>query len=142
MPKGIYKRKSPTERFWLKVNKRGLNDCWLWLASNIRGYGQFQIWLGDRSKMVKAHRFMWELMNGSIPDGVLVLHECDTPSCVNPRHLKLGTSLDNMTDKMKRGRWKGGCPKGVLNGFNNPMWNKLHSVESRKLMSINRRKVS
>lgn len=47
---------------------------------------------------------------------MLVLHSCDTPACVNPDHLRVGTPLDNMQDKMKRNRhhWKGitHCPKG------------------------------
>jgi len=47
---------------------------------------------------------MWEFYNGSIPDGLFVLHSCDDTLCGNPDHLFLGTHQDNMDDMMKKGR--------------------------------------
>jgi hypothetical protein len=51
---------------------------------------------------------VWEESNGSIPDGMRVLHRCDVPACVNIDHLFLGTSLDNMQDMTAKGRGSGG----------------------------------
>lgn len=95
------------DRFWNKVDPTP--TCWLWTrATNIQGYGRF--WDGE--KLVGAHRFSWELHNGSIPVGLFVLHQCDVPSCVNPDHLFLGTHRDNSQDKLNKNREA----KGEMNG--------------------------
>lgn len=51
-----------------------------------------------------AHRLMWELANGPIPEGMQVLHKCDTPACCEPDHLFLGTQSENMADRFRKGR--------------------------------------
>src|SRR4051812_12262122 len=71
--------------FWDKVRKG--ERCWIWTgAKHIRGYGACGASYGD----TRAHRVSWLLTNGPIPDGLGVLHRCNTPLCVNPRHLYLG----------------------------------------------------
>lgn len=97
------------------------SGCWLWqAATNKDGYGSF--WSGayrfdDRAAgpiMVLAHRWSFEHFVGLIPDGLNVLHHCDTPACVNPAHLFLGTQLDNVRDcaaKGRRNQRRGPSPK-------------------------------
>lgn len=74
------------------------SGCWLWTSGwDKAGYGQ-------ASDNVRAHRLAWQMYFGEIPDGLLVCHSCDTPCCVNPSHLFLGTPHDNMRDKVSKGR--------------------------------------
>ncbi len=95
------RKKLPLElRFWAKVIKT--ENCWLWTAfRNGDGYGIIRI---NRERTRGTHRVSWELTNGPVPDGLLVLHKCDVPACVNPAHLFLGTNQDNTDDKMRKGR--------------------------------------
>ncbi len=79
--------------------------CWLWLMGvNNKGYANVCI----NGKSSKGHREMYVLSIASIPSGLCVCHSCDTPSCVNPRHLFVGTVRDNNRDCMLKGRHRYG----------------------------------
>lgn len=97
------KRDGLLKRFEAKFTRVG--ECWLWQACRTpNGYGLFSF--GDMGVM-GAHRASWILYNGPIPDGMQVLHNCpggDNTSCVNPKHLFLGSHQDNMDDKSAKGR--------------------------------------
>lgn len=58
----------------------------------------------NTKKYGKVHRSVWRIFNGDIPEGVFVCHSCDNRRCINPNHLFLGTALDNMHDKINKGR--------------------------------------
>lgn len=93
------------ERFWEKVDVPPSDDvCWNWLAGkNKQGYGEFTSSLRN-GKHTRAHQVSWIIHFGDIPEGMHVLHTCDNPSCVNPKHLFLGSHTDNMRDMIKKGR--------------------------------------
>jgi hypothetical protein len=107
-------RPSWADRFFAKVDTNPHpTGCHIWMAGkNQQGYGQFHI----AGKMYGAHRIGWMLAFGPIPEGWWVLHRCDSPSCVNPDHLFLGTHGINIADKVAKGRWRGGSPPGEKQG--------------------------
>lgn len=78
-------------RYWARVNVGGENDCWEWEVSKRtkRGYGWFSI----KGKVCKAHRIMYFLHNGYLPN--LIVHDCENPACCNPKHLLEGTQKQN-----------------------------------------------
>lgn len=92
----------PVGPFWAAVDQSGGTDtCWVWTRGrHTFGHGHFYC----AGKNLKAHRVAWQLTNGPIPDGLFVLHHCDNPPCCNPAHLFLGTQLDNMRDRNRKGR--------------------------------------
>jgi len=96
---------SLADRFAEKVDRAPgqgpYGDCHEWRGHRIKwGYGGFKVGRQVR----KAHRVAYELANGPIPEGALVLHSCDNPPCCNPAHLSLGSQVGNMADKRARGR--------------------------------------
>ena len=90
------------EKFESKYIPEPMSGCWLWIGANSGkgGYGQISI----NGRIKRAHRVSWELHRGFIPEGMLVCHHCDTPPCVNPDHLFVGTYSDNTIDSVKKGR--------------------------------------
>ena len=85
----------------LKHIIRNAGGCWSWTGpKSWNGYGRLY-W---NNKMRRAHRLMWEAVNGDIPNGMWVLHHCDNPQCTNPDHLFLGTPKDNAVDRNNKGR--------------------------------------
>src|SRR5690349_18919994 len=79
--------------------------CWEYAGlRNLHGYGTFQY----RGRTRTVHRAAYEVHFGPIPPGMCVCHKCDTPACINPAHLFLGTHRENMLDMCRKGRNMGG----------------------------------
>ena len=77
------------------------NGCHLWTKSKDKdGYGVFSV----NQVNIRAHRFSYLQNKGMIPKDWLVMHKCDTPSCVNPDHLRVGTHKDNLVDMVSKNR--------------------------------------
>lgn len=97
------------DRRYAPVSK---DECWNWIGATAgKGYGVLSI----NGKMKYAHRVQYERWNNtSIPDGMVVLHACDNPSCVNPFHLSIGTQRENIEDAVKKGRTAKGEAHGLV----------------------------
>jgi hypothetical protein len=89
------------KKFWDKARADTRDGCWNWTAYKDKdGYGIITL----HGKSYRAPRFAYMLENGEVDDSLQVLHTCDNPSCVNPRHLRLGTNADNVRDRESKGR--------------------------------------
>lgn len=97
-------------RFWSKVAKAGVNECWPWTACTTGKYGSFAV---THRQCVGAHRVAHFLASGRDPHPLLVLHSCDNPPCCNPAHLREGNFRDNAQDAMRRGRMATGERTGA-----------------------------
>ena len=82
--------------------------CRLWQGPLSSGYG----WRSDQQYQ---HRWVWEQINGPIPEGMYVLHRCDQPLCYRYDHLFLGTHAENIADMEAKGRRRGGSHPGASN---------------------------
>lgn len=94
-------RELPEELIYKDPN----SGCWLWegpYIKNGRGYGTH----GGHTKGSEylVHRIAYIAAHGSIPDGHVVMHKCDTPACANPNHLEVGTQQENLDDMGRKGR--------------------------------------
>lgn len=109
---------SPTilRRLLQSIEARGPDECWPWKKKGrANRYAMIGIAAG---KSRGAHRLMWQLFVGPIPEGLEVCHTCDDGYCLNPRHHFLGTHTDNMQDKVRKGRCANEIPsvRGELHG--------------------------
>jgi len=97
-------RKTPKERLKEYVIK-DKSGCWFMRGRSRNKYNSFYL----NGKGVAAHRATYILFIGEIPKGeghhgVCVLHSCDTPACINPKHLRLGTMKENIAERDAKGR--------------------------------------
>jgi hypothetical protein len=96
---------------WLMGSAPPEEGCWDWNHALDRyGYGVFSMNGGKRR--VAAHRASYRSFIGPIPEGSNVLHSCDRPICVQPKHLSTGTKAQNTLECIQRGRFPIGSRQG------------------------------
>lgn len=129
LARAVKAAKSPTlsDRFWSKVDIRGLEECWPWTAA-VRnpkeGYGAF--WLDGRHH--PAPRVAYQLAYGDFEDGKVACHSCDNPSCCNPLHIFQDTPKGNNDDKVRKRRHA----FGEANGFSKLTEDQVREIKAAK----------
>lgn len=112
-------------KFW--GNVVFTDDCWLWIGSRTKkGYGSY--YAGNR-RVEHAHRVAYKLAYGDYDPNLHVLHRCDNPPCVNPKHLFLGTNYDNVMDRVRKNR--GSRPLGESNPNAKLSWAQVEEIRRR-----------
>lgn len=110
---------------FIKSNISMSGGCWNWNArKSYKGYGTVII----RGKFWFAHRLSYTVFVGEIPDGALICHKCDNPSCVNPDHLYAGTVKSNFDDMRSRGRYNAGFAKKLCPKQSKLNWRKVCEI--------------
>ncbi len=74
--------------------------CWIFRICKGGRYGRLSV----NGKEISSHRLSYSVFVGDITAGLSVLHRCDVPACINPRHLFLGTVKENADDSVRKGR--------------------------------------
>lgn len=105
------------ERIRMQLEKFAIRKegCWGWSGYKDKD-GYALINTGSNGKGYherRAHRISWELINGKIPDGKMILHSCDNPICTNPDHLFSGNNQTNSDDKLEKERGNRGSKHGL-----------------------------
>ncbi|QJY46670.1 HNH endonuclease [Pseudonocardia broussonetiae] len=104
---------TPQQRLAAKSERRG--ECLIY-APNWKSADHRKLILAS-GRWVGAHVLAWELANErSVPSGLFVCHKCDTPPCIEPAHLFLGTPRDNNEDRDRKGR------KVIVRGTKSSRW--------------------
>jgi hypothetical protein len=99
MTSGRYFRGTDLELFERHIHKT--EGCWNWKgALGPNGYGNWQK-PGTR-KMLRAHRYAFEVYKGKIPEKLVIDHLCMNRCCVNPEHLEAVTQSVNMKRAFKK----------------------------------------
>jgi len=120
------------------MNKRGKplvfnindNDCFVCTSHTKQTDGYINIGRGGKVQLM--HRYLWEKHKGSIPNGMVLMHTCDNPSCCNLSHLVLGTQADNCHDRdNKRRHAKTGNQTGIHAKGENHGRSKITAIVAR-----------
>ena len=123
------------EQFKSKLRESG--DCLLYQGGrSVYGLHSYQCQDTGLRIRISAHRFAYILAFGHIPDGMYVLHQCDTPRCCNPSHLSLGTPMDNYLDMVNKDRhpfFKSKERRKKLSRFKIDLFWIKRSIQSKKL---------
>lgn len=123
-PSVRYSPAPPIERFRQNLQDPDHKGCIVWKgAPNAAGYGRLSV----DGRRVLAHRFAYELANGSIPDGLVIDHKCRNRLCVNPDHLRACTNRENCASGI-RGELRPGKSSRFRGAWRRPRYRRWESA--------------
>ena len=96
-----------TDKLFDLIRNGKFNDknCFEWTGAKDKdGYGYATYYREGKKESWRAHRLIYFLLKGHIPEGICVCHACDNPMCFNVNHLFLGTLTDNNQDRARKER--------------------------------------
>ena len=141
-----FKNSKIADRIKLRTKVDPISQCWLWCdlngVVNKSKYGKITV----DNKTQYVHRVAFQLWISEIPNGLCVLHKCDTPACLNPAHLHLGTQLENIQDMDSKGRRS--CvdrvspekrARGERHGRSKLSWDLVREIREKASKGISRR---
>lgn len=120
------------DRFSAKVGHETAAGCTEWTGyADKHGYARVRVSSQRGANQELTHRAIYAYVHGPIPEGMVVMHRCDNPKCVNIKHLMLGTSDDNVQDMIAKGRhaWKVKTPWQKLSAEDAKLVRRLRAME-------------
>jgi hypothetical protein len=136
MPKGLYPRPTLQERVVKFIIPEPMSGCWLWIGeTNKTGYAKIKTPINGIVKNLRVTKIMYEQYIGPVPDGLFLLHKCDTPSCVNPYHMFTGKHKENNHDCIKKKRNNIGQKNGQAKLTNEQIINIRKDVRPQRIIA-------
>lgn len=120
------------DRLWAKIVKQS-TPCWTWIGGRAEGgYGKFKI----EYRTAIAHRVVYEILHGPIPEGMTLDHGCKNILCVNPDHMEVVTAVVNSQRIVNSNRGKTECPSGHEYNAENTIYTKQRSGAKHRICRI------
>jgi len=111
------------------------SHCWIWKGNTDKdGYGKLSL---GKQQWIFAHRFSYKIHIGPIEKGLCICHKCDTPGCVNPNHLFMTTSIQNIKDRHMKKRDASGQNNGMNTSPYSRQFGNQNNAKKWKLVDEN-----
>src|SRR5690606_1904894 len=84
-----------SNRILVRIITNSESGCWLWVGDTRNGYGRIRTYANKKVTYHRAHRYVYEILVGPIPEGYHLHHICENTLCVNPEHMEPKTQEEH-----------------------------------------------